>query len=94
MSVDINSMMMVGCQFNEFDIKDQSLEDFSEETNLRVFQSYYDAPESQCYVGFIVDDIDVKDIGLDWLDKVKDLAQEFYELTGVPARLMSVLDIT
>ena len=64
-----------------------------EDNDMEYMSLYYDADSDGQIFGFKVSDIPVSDIDEEWLALIKERAEKFEELTGVPARLIGTQDI-
>lgn len=96
MGMDIGGGMIVGAWAEEISEPDDYEDEFcewAEGEGLDCYSMYYDATEEGQFCGFTVDDVDTKDLNLEWLDKVKQLGTKFEELTGVPAKLVGMQDV-
>jgi len=97
MGVDIEGTMIVGrwgSELESFTEIDDVYDFLVEDNNMDAVSTYYDCPAEHMIFGYYIDDINVDDLGLEWLNTVKEQAKKFKEITGLDAELMGVADVS
>ena len=95
MGIDYSGGMIVGALGAELSEQDgfDSLSEWAEENEMVTMSLYYDAAESDCYYGFAVKNVPVRDIDQKWIDDLRKKADQFEKLSGVPAKLVGTQNI-
>lgn len=92
MGVDIDGGMIVGEQGLRIQSstpdKFESKSEWLENEGMNIMPMHYDADSDWCFYGFSVANIRVSEIDDAWLTELKDKAELFEKLTGVPAKLI------
>lgn len=88
MGIDYDGGMLVGCSADEIDFPDPDIDGWCQENNLSVFSPWFDADIKNCFVGFKVDDVPVKNVDEFWMAAINEKAQKFKLITGCEASLM------
>ena len=88
MGITIRGMMVVGETGDNLVGVYEGFENLDEEYEMECCPEYYDADPENCVYGFKVDNVEVEDMNEAWRLHIKNLADEFYDITGVKARLI------
>lgn len=100
MGIDISGGMFVGAHYSDIcidvDEEGNEIHDLGDylvcDLDMDSFSPWYDAGSDECYFGFKVDDVLVKDID-NFVITIKELAKKFEELTGTQAKLIGMQNV-
>jgi len=100
MGIDYSGGMIVGCEGLPPEPDDWDEDEHGEwrehllcEIEMERYAQWYDAGDDDCYFGFPVKDVLVKDFDSGWLKEVNELAFKFKTITGEDAYLIGSQDI-
>lgn len=94
MGIDIDGGMIVGEYANKMDLQCEDLYDLLVEIHgMSCMSPWFDCGSDEYFFGYIVDDINVRDLDTQWLIEITRMAIKFEDMTGVPARLVGMQDV-
>lgn len=100
MGIDISGGMFVGAEGGELAVVDEQgyeIEDWADELlgehDMQSYSPYYDADPSECYYGYEIEPILVKDIDEKWIADIKAKAEKFKSITGAEPYLIGMQNV-
>lgn len=104
MGMSIDGMMIVGLYWDEVEgnitvpekfqeqYEDDLLEWLYEEHGMYFCSDHYDSGY-EGHIGFPIDDVSTDDLNEQWLEDIRQLANEFKEITGLTPRLIGCQNV-
>ena len=103
MGIDIAGLMIVGCHISNTQIEkmvretDSNIWDWCDHNGINIVNPWYDCPEDELYVGYIVKNIQYQAIPSDFIETIETLGDKFRDLCGVidptKIRFMGIADV-
>jgi len=95
LGIDIDGKMIIGAKCRDTKYEgDYDFIGWANERGLEVLSPWFDADILDCYVGFVVRDIQVSGIDERWMDSLIDKSMEFEKLLGCEASLLGLQNVT